>query len=49
MTKSRASAHALRLPGAGTTVGWTWIFSGNPNQLGTLDEARDGLSRQVGH
>jgi hypothetical protein len=30
---------ALRLPGGGTTVVWSWIFSDDPRHLGTLQEA----------
>jgi hypothetical protein len=35
---------ALRLPGGGTTVVWSWIFTGNPAHLGTLEEAVHGMS-----
>jgi hypothetical protein len=35
---------ALRLPGGGTTVVWTWIFTGNPAHLGALEEAVHGIS-----
>jgi hypothetical protein len=35
---------AFRLPGAGTTVVWSWIFSGNTEHLDSLEEAVQGLS-----
>jgi len=35
---------ALRLPGGGTTVVWSWIFSGDRSHLGALDEAVQSLS-----
>jgi hypothetical protein len=35
---------ALRLPGGGTTVVWSWIFTGNPAHLGTLEEAVHSIS-----
>jgi hypothetical protein len=35
---------ALRLPGGGTTVVWSWIFSANPRHLGTLEEAVHSIS-----
>ena len=39
---------ALRLPGGGTTVVWSWIFTGNTSHLGALDEAVHSLSWPAG-
>ena len=39
---------ALRLPGGGTTVVWSWIFTGNPAHLGTLEEAVHSISWPAG-
>jgi hypothetical protein len=39
---------AVRVPGGGTTVVWSWIFSGNPAHLGTLEEAVHGVSWPAG-
>ncbi len=35
---------ALRLPDGGTTVVWSWVFSGDPDQLGELAETVHGVS-----
>ena len=35
---------AFRLPGAGTTVIWSWVFGGNVEHLGSLEEAVHGIS-----
>ena len=35
---------AFRLPGGGTTVVWSWIFTGDRSHLGALDEAVHSLS-----
>ena len=39
---------ALRLPGGGTTLVWSWIFTGNTSHLGALDEAVHRLSWPAG-
>jgi hypothetical protein len=35
---------AIHLPGAGTTVVWSWAFSHNTRHLGTLEEAVHGVT-----
>ena len=35
---------AFRVPGAGTTVVWSWIFTGDTRDLAGLDQAAQGLS-----
>lgn len=35
---------AVRVPGGGTTVVWSWIFTGDPAHLGTLEEAVHAIS-----
>jgi len=35
---------AIRLPGAGMTVVWSWMFTGSGGHLGALEEAVHGLS-----
>jgi hypothetical protein len=35
---------AIRLPGAGTTVVWSWIFSSDTRHLGTVEEAVHSIS-----
>jgi hypothetical protein len=35
---------ALRLPGGGTTVVWSWVFSGNAGHLDGFEEAVHGVT-----
>jgi hypothetical protein len=35
---------ALRLPGGGTTVVWSWVFSGNVGHLDGFEEAVHGVT-----
>ena len=42
--KMAAEYTAFHLPGAGTTVVWSWIFTGNVDHLGGLDEAVHSLT-----
>jgi hypothetical protein len=39
---------AIRLPGAGTTVVWSWAFTDNLRHLGTLEEAVQGVTWPTG-
>lgn len=39
-----AQCIAFRLPGGGTTVIWSWVFSGHVQDLGSLEESVHGIS-----